>query len=506
MSLTRHHVLDVRLTAMAPPTTPLALLNPLQLDQLRQLMIAYLQAANDPITDWNSGATRLTQMQYGAKAVNDLLANLFPSMAGSTWLDFAAQLPAKANPDRWVDIIAEQIFALTRVPAVLTIQALLLASDGTAGPFTVDNTFVVINPLTGNRYYAITSGTLTSGSPNSLTVMVRAEAPNDPARGVIYADGPNTLIRLATPWKGVTATNAPPQFSGVTTVPTPARGLGVVTVTGTPPVLATAYDFQIVDDGQNTTALFRWRQNGGPWSSPVTMAATFAIPGTSTVTVHFTNDAGGANPSFRTGDVYSFTAPGTAISTPGTARETNAQLISRCFALWPDPDAIPEDRHVTWAKAAGAGVVRVAVAPDATYPGRLLVTIAGAPGTSPLSGGIVSAVQAYLDQQEGIGEISLVAAATVTAITATNGSSGSVTALASKRAAVQAAANLAWSTYVNGTTIGGIVRVAKLIELLMDAGAIEVLGILLNGGGNVVLAVNAVAVAADLASLTWVEI
>jgi hypothetical protein len=493
------------MTATTPPTTPVALLNPLTLDQLRMVLIGYLQAANDPITNWNPGGRRLTQMQYAALGINNLLGGLFPAMAGQTWLDFAQQLPPGADPDTWVDIIAEQIFALTRVPAVLTQQTVLVSSDGTHGPFAIDSSFVVINPLTGNRYYAITTGTLTTGAPNAVTVIVRAEAPNDPARGILYADGPNTLTELASPWQGVTVTNAPPAFSAVTTTPSPALGLGVVTVSGTPPALAVAYDFEIVEAGQNTTAMFQWRSNGGPWSAPVTMAATFAIPTTSIV-VHFANDSGGSNPSFRVGDVYSFTAPGTAISTPGTPRETSAALAQRCYGRLPDLTGIPLDKHVVWAIAVDSSIKRVSVALDATYPGRYLVTIAGAPGTSPLSGGIVAAVQAAIDQLESIGRLSVVAAATVTTVTATNGANGIVKVPVAKLAQIEAAANLAWSAYVNSTDIGGVVRVAKLIEILMDAGAIEVLGLLLNGGGNVVLAVNAVAVAADLASLTWVGV
>jgi hypothetical protein len=71
---------------------------------------------------------------------------------------------------------------------------------------------------------------------------------------------------------------------------------------------------------------------------------------------------------------------------------------------------------------------------------------------------------------------------------------------------VQAAAQLAWTAYADSTDIGGTVRRAQLERILIDAGAIDVTKLLLNGNGNVVLGANQVAVAASLASLTWVGV
>jgi hypothetical protein len=455
-----------------------------------------LRSAGDEVTDFNDGAVRLTEMQYAALGINELLGELFPTMAGSTYFGFAPT-------STWIDLIAQQIFELTRNPAVLTQQSLTVSSDGTHGPFVVDDNFVIVSPLTGNRYYAITFGTLTTGAPNEITIIVQAEAPNDPVTGQFYADGPNTLIKLALPWRGVTATNAPPDFSGVTTNPSPALGLGVVTLSGTPPAIPAAYDVRIVGDGQVGAALFQWRTNGGPWSASTATAGTFAI---GSFAVHFTNDPGGSDPSFRTGDLYSFTAPGSPITRSGVAAETDVALILRCYSRWVDLLAIPEDRHAVWAKAAEGTVKRVAVAVDPHYPGRLLVTIAGAPGTAALSGAVIAAVQLAIDQQEGVTDLSLVAAATNVTVTATNDVGGQVTVPAAKLADVQAAAQLAWTAYADSTDIGGTVRRAQLERILIDAGAIDVTKLLLNGNGNVVLGANQVAVAASLASLTWVGV
>lgn len=478
---------------------PVTLLNPMSLEQVRTILIGILDAAEDPITDWEDGAVRLTQMQYSALGIDKLVDQLFPIMVGCGYLGFVPK-----GESEWIDIIAEQIFQLTRTPAVITQQILTLTSDGTKGPFTVGPDFYVVSPLTGNRYFAITTGTLTTGAPNSIQVTVQAEGPNDPKTGAYYADGPNTLTEIGTPWQGVTCSNVPPNFSGVVSTPSPALGLGVVTLSGTPPAVATAYDIQIVGDGQNTTAHLQYRTNGGPWSATTPMAATVAI---GTVTVHFTNDAGGSNPSFRTGDVYSFSSPGSAITRSGVAAESDVSLVARCYSRWPDISGMMVDRRVTWALEAAGDVKRVAVAADTVIGGRMFVTIAGAPGTAPLGGGVIAAVQTAIDQQEGIGRFSVVAAATNTTITATNAGAGQVTVPEAQLANIQAAANLVWSAYVDSTDIGGTVRLAKLTEILMDAGAIDVTGLELNGfAANVVLASNHVAIAADLSSLTWVGV
>jgi hypothetical protein len=481
------------------PITPLALLNPLQLDQLRTVLVGILQAANDPITDWNDGAVRLTQMQYSALGINELLANTFPNQANCSYLGLVP-----AGQSGWIDLIAEQLFELAREPPVLTQQVVTVSSDGTSGPFTVGPGFFVISPLTGNRYFAITTGTLTTGAPNSVQVTVQAEGPNEPSSGQFYGDGPNTLTELGTPWAGVTVSNVPPNFSAVTSTPSPALGLGVVTVSGTPPVVGTAYDVQIVDDGQNTTAQLQYRTNGGPWSATTAMAATVNI---GTVVVHFTNDVGGSNPSFRTGDVYSFSSPGSAIVQPGLAAETDVALIARCYGRWTDIAAIPEDKHAIWAKSANPAIVRVSVAVDTVIGGRYLVTIAGAPGTAPLSGTIVTEAQTVIDQQEGVTRISLVAAAANTTVTATNDTGGFVKAPTDQLAEIQAAANLAWTAYVDSTDIGGTIRIAKLEQILLDAGATDLALLLFNGAAsNFILSANHAALAADLSSLTWIPV
>ena len=74
---------------------------------------------------------------------------------------------------------------------------------------------------------------------------------------------------------------------------------------------------------------------------------------------------------------------------------------------------------------------------------------------------------------------------------------------------IQTAAELAWVTYLRHEVgIGGIVRIAKLEAVVMDAGAINVTDITLNGGVvNVDLEADEVGTPSDgstlLNAITW---
>jgi hypothetical protein len=106
----------------------------------------------------------------------------------------------------------------------------------------------------------------------------------------------------------------------------------------------------------------------------------------------------------------------------------------------------------------------------------------------------VSAVQTYIDQREGITDQTVVTAATVVGITG----SGEVRVVAANLATVQAAAAALWNAYVNGTDIGGVVRAAKLVQILMDCGAVAANFVTINSSQEVELAASEVAAYVDI--------
>jgi hypothetical protein len=166
--------------------------------------------------------------------------------------------------------------------------------------------------------------------------------------------------------------------------------------------------------------------------------------------------------------------------------------------------SVPEDdKHVTWAKAADPSITRVKVAPDSSYPGRLHVTVAGI--SNPLSGGVVAAAQLYIDQREQIGDISLVAAATVVTVTAR----AVVRVPALALTFIQENGQQQWDAYVNNAEVGGVIRRATFEQILMDLGAISVDDLTINTFfANLELGVNEIGQADDIISsnVTWVAV
>ncbi len=482
-------------------------------DAIKAKLLFYLQGAQTPVTDWHDvGFLRSLLFHWGMNQLGDVLNPADPDVHARQALVEGAVPALAAAPTRatsqWLTLVAEQLFNLrrnfnidgTQFAGTFTQQAVTLSCDASHGPYAIAaGTFFIRSSVTGNRYKAISSGTV----PNNGSVLItfQAESPNDSVNGQNFSDGAGTLTDIRdNPLPGVTASNAGPNFSGVIPTPNPANGLGVVTVGGATPASPTAYEFQITTSGQTATIVFQYRANGGAWiTGQVTTAGSFTVPSGPTVT--FTND-GVANPSFIAGDVYSFQSPGTPITQQGLDPETDTALLVRCVARWPDLSAgAVVDKHVTWAKKADPLVTRARASKNA-IPGFVDVTIAGK--SNPLSGGVVAAVQLYIDQHEAIGDVSIVNAASVVTVI----SAGDVYVPAENMAAVQSVAAVLWNNYVNATDIGGAVRVAKLEQFLMDAGARDVDELSVNGTPEVDLAFDEVASPQDIisAGLTWVAI
>lgn len=473
-------------------------------DVIEAKLLGYLQSAQTPVTDWNeSGFLRSLVLYWAQNGLGKVLNPATPDVQMrqaivSGPVPLLAAAPTKSTSS-WLTLVAAHLFGVRRnyslagvqFAGTFTQQAVTLFCDASHGPYAIAaGAFFLRSSVNGNRYKAITSGTVPNNG--SVVVTFQSESPNDSVNGQNFADGAGTLTDIRdNPLPGVTCSNLGPSFSGVIPTPNPATGLGVVTVGGTLPAAPTAYDIGITTSGQSTTIVLQYRTNGGPWiTGQHTTSSAFTIPSGPTVT--FTNDGGGANPSFIAGDVYSFQSPGTPITQQGLDPETDTALLIRCLARWPSLAAgAVQDKHVTWAKAANALVLRARPTPTAT-PGILALTIAGA--SNPLSGGVVAAVQLYVDQHEAIGDITVVSAASVQTVTAT----GNVYVRAEMEAAVQAAAAVLWNAYVSSTDIGGTVRIAKLEEFLLDAGALDFDTLELNGGGDVTLAYNQVAQATDI--------
>lgn len=467
-------------------------------DEIKAKLLSSLQGAGFPITDWESGGVERTMVELEADSLTDLVANGIPEMVGGGFIEYAT--------GDWLTFLAAQLYQLTRYPATFTFQRCRLTCEAGAGPITVNAGDLWALTATGLRYSGPTvyeddpgpSWTIPDG--DSLDVVFQSEFANDSADGLNYIDPAGTITVLQTQVAGLSIDNPAPDFSPVGQTGT---GTGSVTPSRTDPgtqPTAHAFDVVIVDTGDLGVATFKYRADGGAFSDEIETAATYELPGGTTIAF-----ADGADsPSFVSGDVYNFATPGSPTLEQGTDEENDGSLQGRCQARWPSLSAIPtEDKYATWAKAASVQVTKVRLSQDATVAGQINIVLAGQAG--PVLPAVVNTVAAYIIAREDIGYLSTVASATEQAIT----TAGTVYAPAAQLATIQAAAQLAWSTYVAATDIAGTVKLSTLIQILRNAGCTDVDDLTLNGEAeNVELDANQVATFPGLLSqqITWIAV
>lgn len=198
------------------------------------------------------------------------------------------------------------------------------------------------------------------------------------------------------------------------------------------------------------------------------------------------------------------TVSGATVTSFGADADNDATIQAACGSRFPTPGAIPsEDRVIAWIMAAGTTTTRVRPTPDPTLAGGVLFTIANA--TGPVSGGDVTTAAAYVLARQGITDNNTIQNATAANITP----GGTVTVPLAQLAAIQAAADAAWVTYLSVSQIGAEVYLLKLIQVVMDAGALNFIDPTLNGtGADVVLSSGQVPVAVGtlISELTWMGV
>lgn len=188
----------------------------------------------------------------------------------------------------------------------------------------------------------------------------------------------------------------------------------------------------------------------------------------------------------------------------GSDPDNDATIQAECEARFPDPTLIPtQDRVIAWALAAGTTTTRTRLDPDPALAGGVLLTIANASG--PVPSGDVTTVAAYVLARQPITDNITVGNATAANITP----GGTVTVPLAQLASIQAAADAAWVAYLSASQIGAEVYLLKLIQCVMDAGAINFVSPTLNGSGaDVVLTSGQVPVPVNnlATELTWMTV
>jgi hypothetical protein len=345
---------------------------------------------------------------------------------------------------------------------------------------------------------------------------MRAESP-----GSAYDDPANTITEVVTPLPGLSINNPPTDFGGLTgstaTRNPVNQGSGTVTPIGTP-VLLRRYTVTILASGSQPgsgAARIDYEEDGVSGTIGTITPIPLAYGIGDGITLTFSN---GLGVGFIKGDLHTFESVGSPILANGTDDETNEALAARCMGRWPSLGLnIVKEKYVEWIRRASLdsalGIEKITARPSGTVAGQtdlLVATATGAP-----SGPVVATLQLYVNARDGITDTALVTAASNLSIVP----SGTVTIRAEDLEAGQAAADEAWRSYIADLPIGGdvstgspgVVRLAELSQALMDAGAVDVSGLMLNGAAvNKTMTTTQVAVisAGDepSAALTWTTV
>jgi hypothetical protein len=455
-------------------------------DAVKQKFLSKLQSAKDalgnavnlPITDWYSGGIARTFLELLVDGVWDATAALIPTIVKSGLIDFAE--------GDWLDLVGEQLYQVTRRVASHTTGTIRLTCAGGAGPYTINPGQLWFVGAGGNRYNNTTGGVLASGG--TLDVTVKSESPNhsvatsstDTAPLVNYTDASATITQFSPSLPGVTCTNPAPTFSAVSKIGT---STGTVTPSGTPSGGSHRVTVRIDSQGQVGVATWSYSVDGGAFVSAGTAAAAVVGFG---ITVTLAN--GSVNPSFYATDRFLFDAPGTWIITQGTDKETDPAYRTRCKARWPSLGALPTvDAYDLMVRLASDQVTQTLVASDPTVNNKVLIYIAGQGGALPSP--VIATAQAYVDPRVGLTDYPVVG---TPANRALNLAGATVLVKSAYKTAAQLGAQAAISSYFSSAGINPTIRLAELVELIMDQeGVVDITGLTINGvAANLVLPVT----------------
>lgn len=444
-------------------TTTLAqLLNPMTVQQVFQGLLGVYQANGFPVDSWQVGGVERTRLMAMATELMDLSANYIPGITSGGFVDLAVNT-------NWMPLLADQEYNLEQNPATFTVGNITLTAASGSGPYSfAAGDLIAVFANSGNRYINTGSGTLTLSG--SLVVPFRAEF-----AGAKYIDSSNqgALISLVTPLPGVTLNNPAGTYGSVSHV---GAGTGTLSLSGSP-VGPHQVVIRIDSSGQSGSAAWSYSLDGASFVSVGASGSQSNLGGTG-IDVTLVNSA--ANPSFVLRDTYTFNTPGSWITSQGADAETFQALATRCKNRWSTLANVGVTQLyqllATSTPGVGAQVTQVIVQPDTNINNKLNIVIAGPGGVLPSA--TVSAVQSFISARVPITVNPFVISPTPVNVSF----GGTITCQASLLTAIQGAISTAITDYVAETPINGTLRIASLIELIMEVtGVIDAADITING-------------------------
>lgn len=499
-------------------TTLTDLLTPRTRATLEAMLMAVLQeqpiegmpGVKFPVTDWLPGSFERTHMKMFATGLLDFEETI-KFLTASGFLGLASSLvDADGNPvEGWMELLAAQNFGRIRNESGYARQLLTLSCTAGPGPYErAAGELIAYSPATGNRYLNVDTVAIPDGG--SVTAIFQAEGP-----GGDYLDAAGTIIALVTPLPGVTVTNAATPAGMPSTYITGSGSIRVTTtaITTSPrTVKFTCVTAGRMDDHSAWFACTVYQGTSVVISAPFAAEATYSQDDLDFAIV----DGQAGTQSFNVGDVWLVGAPGTPLLQAGTDKEPLDTLAKRCTDRFPEQSNTPTgNRYEGMVRAFEAanhlGITKVTTRPSDTVAGVEDVYIAGP--TSTATPTQVAAVQSDLDQHsDQIGAANVIAAE---AFPVSLG--GVVKCRRGTLDTVKTSSNTEWRKYIAGLDIGGedpdgLVKLAKLNEILIDAGAYNTGSLTLNGSAaDIVLqSLQCATIAASdglpSLGLTWYEV
>lgn len=144
-----------------------------------------------PSTSWQTGSVPLSLVENDAAVMEDLYRTVAAVASGGL-------IDTSTGP--WLDLLAGQVYNLTRNAGVQTQGYVTLTDTASAGPFALTDGQVWVASVGGYRFNS--SGAYTLPKGGSVSVLVKAERP-----GQAYNVGNGTITSLVTSLPGVTVNN-----------------------------------------------------------------------------------------------------------------------------------------------------------------------------------------------------------------------------------------------------------------------------------------------------------
>lgn len=457
--------------------------------QIFDLLISVYQSVGFPVTAWQLGGMERTRLAAISTTMADQITNQIPILAASGFVDFAQQLPGQ-----WLPMLAQELYNLQQLPAQFA-DGYILLTNATSSTININSNQLIAVFPSGNRYFNLISGTLPS--LGTLSLPFQSEFAQNTAGGLNYnQDETNTAgLLLATPLPGVSITNPAATF----TTPThTGASLGTLTPSG-----GSGGDFHyiivtVVVNGNITSqsAEFNYSLDGST-ALPVALSysgqtGSMAIPGTGSpgVTITLSDDGYGAlNTTFYVNDTYQFQTPGSWLYQQGIDVETNPHLAQRCKDQWNTLSQVPTQGFYEYIVSSatstdfpqlGAQATNILVITDGYINNKVDIVVAGPNG--PLSPVVVTQLQAYVNTFAPITDLPVILSPTTETITL----AGNITIFQALNAppanVIAAAINVAIINYIETVGINGIIKIAEIIDIVMNqVGVLNITGLTING-------------------------